>query len=150
VERIGMRSTQIRTADRTLVSLPNGQLADMRIEDFASRDRIRFGTTLGLDCGTSEQELRRVVSGIEALLRASPKVWPETVVAKLAGLSPASLDVEVLCWFETSDFAEFRELRQQALLGILRVVAEAGARFAFPTQAVRVMRAEDAPAPRDR
>jgi len=136
VERIGMRSTQIRTLDRTLVSLPNGKLADMRVEDFASRDRIRFAATVGLVYGTSEEQVRRVVSGIEAMLRANPKVWPETVVARLAALSPVSLEVEVQSWFETSDFGEFRNLRQEALLGIMRIVAEAGTSFAYAPQAV--------------
>jgi MscS family membrane protein len=139
VERIGMRSTQVRTLDRTLVSIPNGKLADMRIEDFAPRDRIRFAATVGLVYGTTEAQVRRVAAGIEALLRANPRVWPEPVVAKLLGFGPSSLDVEVLCWFQTSDFGEFRELRQEALLGIMRVVEEAGARFAFPTQTVHVV-----------
>jgi len=130
VERIGRRSTQIRTLDRTLVSLPNGKLADMRIEDFTARDRIRFAATIGLDYDTSADQVRRVVSGIEALLRATPKVWSETVVSSFAGFGASSLDVEVLCWFETRDFAEFRALRQQTLLGIMRVVEEAGASFA--------------------
>ena len=139
VERIGMRSTQIRTLDRTLVSLPNGKLADMRIEDFASRDRIRFAATVGLVYGTSAEQVRRVVAGIEALLRAHPRVWPDTVVAKLAGFSASSLEVEVLCWFQTNDFGEFRDLRQEALLGILGIVEEAGTRLAFPTQTVHVV-----------
>jgi len=139
VERIGMRSTQIRTLDRTLISLPNGKLADMRIEDFASRDRIRFASTVGLVYGTSAEQVRRVVEGIEARLRADPRVWPETVVAKLAGLSPSSLEVEVLCWFQTNDFGEFRDLRQEALLGILGIVEEAGTRLAFPTQTLHVV-----------
>jgi MscS family membrane protein len=138
VERIGMRSTQIRTLDRTLVSLPNGKLADMRIEDFAARDRIRFAATIGLVYGTREDQLRRVVSGIEASLRATPKVWPETVVASFVGFGASSLDVEILCWFETQDFAEFRALREQALFGIMRVVEEAGTSFAFPTQTLHV------------
>jgi MscS family membrane protein len=139
VESIGMRSTQIRTLDRTLVSLPNGKLADMRIEDFASRDRIRFAATVGLVYGTSAEQVRRVVADVEALLRAHPRVWPETVVAKLAGFSPSSLDVEVLCWFQTTDFGEFRDLRQEALLGILGIVEGAGTRLAFPTQTVHVV-----------
>jgi MscS family membrane protein len=139
VERIGMRSTRIRTLDRTLVSIPNGQLADMRIEDFASRDRIRFAATVGVVYGTTEAQVRRVVAEIEAMLRAHPKVWPDTVVAKLLGFGPSSLDVEVLCWFHTSDFAEFRELRQEALLGVMRIVAEAGTSLAFPTQTVHVV-----------
>jgi MscS family membrane protein len=138
VERIGMRSTQIRTLDRTLVSLPNGKLADMRIEDFASRDRIRFAATVSLVYGATEAQVRRVVAGIEAMLRENPRVWPDTVVAKLAAFSPSSLDVEVLCWFETSDFAEFRDIRQEALLGIMKVVEESGTSFAYPTRTVHV------------
>ena len=149
VERIGMRSTQIRTLDRTLISLPNGKLADMRIEDFASRDRIRFAATVGLVCGTSAEQVRRVVEGIEATLRANPKVWPDVVVARLAAFAASSLDVEVLCWVQTSDFAEFRDFRQEALLGIMRVVREAGTSLAFPTQTAHVAAPPDAsPAPR--
>jgi MscS family membrane protein len=139
VERIGMRSTRVRTLDRTLISIPNGKLAEMRIETFGARDRIRLAATIGLVYGTSEEQLRRIVSGVEALLRASPKVWPESVVSSFAGLSPSSLDVEVLCWFETPDYAEFRELRQQVLFGIMRIVAEAGTSFAFPTRTVHVV-----------
>ena len=139
VERIGMRSTQIRTLDRTLISLPNGKLADMRIEDFASRDRIRFAATVGLVHGTSAEQVQRVVAGLEAMLRASPRVWPDTVVARLLALSPSSLDVEVLCWFRTNDFGEFRDLRQEALLGIMRIVEEAGTTFAYPTRTVHVV-----------
>jgi MscS family membrane protein len=138
VERIGMRSTQIRTMDRTLVSVPNGKLADLRIEDFASRDRIRFAATVGLVYGTTEAQVRRVVGEIEELLRRTPKVWPDTVVARLAAFSPSSLDVEVLCWFQTSDFGEFRDLRQETLLGIMGIVEKAGTGFAYPTHTVHV------------
>jgi MscS family membrane protein len=139
VERIGMRSTQFRTLDRTLVSLPNGRLADMRVENFDSRDRIRFAATVSLVYGTSADQVRRVVEGIEALLRANPKVWAEPVVAKLLAFSPSSLDVEVQCWFQTNDVGEFRDLRQEALLGIMRIVEEAGTEFAFPTRTVHLV-----------
>ena len=73
VERIGMRSTQIRTPDRTLVSIPNGKLADMRIEDFAARDRIRFAATLGLACGTSEEQLRQRPHGHRGAAARDPE-----------------------------------------------------------------------------
>ncbi len=145
VERIGMRSTQIRTPDRTLITLPNGKLADMRVEDFASRDRIRLAATIGLVYGTSEAQVRRVVEGIERLLRAHPRVWPDNVVAKLTAFGPASLDLELLCWFRTTDFNEFRELRQEALLGIMRIVEEAGTGLAFPTHTVHVVAAAGQP-----
>jgi MscS family membrane protein len=139
VERIGMRSTQVRTADRTLVTLPNGKLADMRVEDFAARDRIRFATTLQLVHGTGEAQVRRIVAEVEALLRAHPKVWPETVIVALVSLGPSSLNVDVQCWFQMPENAEYRAARQETLLGILRIVEGAGASLAFPTQTLHVV-----------
>ena len=117
----------------------------MRIEDFDTRDRIRFAATVGLVYGTTEAQVRRVVAGIEAMLRANPMVWPDVVVARLAAFAASSLEVEVQCWFQTRDVAEFRDLRQEALLGIMRVVREAGTGLAFPTRTVHLVGASDPP-----
>ena len=130
VEQIGTRSTRIRTPDRTVVTIPNGRLADLRIESYAARDRMRLGTVVTLAYGATESQLRLVVGGIEGVLRAHPLVWPDVVVARLASLGAASIDVEVLCWFQTTEFEVFRSCRQDVLLGILRVVEEAGVSFA--------------------
>ena len=132
VERIGARSTQIRTMDRTLVTLPNGKLSDMRIENFAMRDRIRFGTTIKLFYDTTDEQLRTVMAGMEKVLRDHPKVWPETVVVRFIGFGEASLEIEVLCWFATTDYDRFRDYRQDALLGFFDVAEKAGVSFAFP------------------
>lgn len=139
VERIGTRSTRIRTLDRTLISIPNGRLADMRIETFAVRDRIRFSTTIGLVYGTTEAQMKQALAGFDRVLREHPKIWQETIVVRFAGFGPSSLDVEVMSWFETADFNEFRDFRQEALFGFMRVVEEAGTSFAFPTQTVHVV-----------
>lgn len=130
VERIGTRSTRIRTPDRTVVTIPNGRLADLRIESYAARDRMRLATVVTLAYGASEAQLRQVVGGIEDVLRAHPLVWPDVAVARLANLGVASIDIEVLCWFRTTEFEVFRTCRQEVLLGILRVVEAAGVSFA--------------------
>src|SRR4030095_15123477 len=73
VEDIGIRSTRIRTLDRTVVSVPNGQLAAMILENFAQRDRFRFYHTLGLGRLTTTDQLRYVLAQIRGLLEAHPK-----------------------------------------------------------------------------
>jgi MscS family membrane protein len=138
VERIGLRSTRFRTLDRTLVSLPNGKLADMRVESFAARDRIRLSCTLNLVYGTTAAQLRRVLEGAERVLRQHPKIWPDAVVVRFKALASTSLDVEVMAWFQTSDFDEFQLIRQDVLLAFMDVVESAGSSFAFPTQTVHV------------
>lgn len=143
VERIGLRSTRIRTLDRTVISLPNGRLSDMRLESFAERDRIKFAFTAGLVYGTSARQMREVLAGWEAAFRGHPKIWPDSVTVKFATLGPSSLDIEVMVWFQTADWGEFIQIRQDLLLQLMEVVERAGTDFAFPTQTLHLV--PDAP-----
>jgi MscS family membrane protein len=139
IETIGLRSTRIRTLDRTMVTLPNGRLADMRIETFAARDRVRFTTVLNLVYGTTAAQLREVLAGFERTLREHPGVWKEDVTVRFMGFGPSSLDIEIIAFFATSQMAEFRAWRQEVLLGFMDVVEAAKTSFAFPTRTVHLV-----------
>ena len=138
VECIGLRSTRFRTLDRTIVTLPNGRLADMRLESFAARDRLRLAATVGLVYETTAAQMRQVLAGFERVLRAQPKIWPDAVVVRFGELAASSLNVDVMAWFKTSDWAEFQAIREQVLLQFMDVVEAAGSSFAFPTTTVHV------------
>jgi MscS family membrane protein len=142
VEAIGLRSTTIRTLDRTLVTVPNGQLADSKIESYTARDRIRLACTLGLVYDTTAAQLRGVLQGVEAVLRGHAKIWPDTVVVRFQQFGESSLDIEVMAWFETSDWGEFQGIRQDVLLAFMAVIEEAGTSLAFPTRTVHVAAAQ--------
>lgn len=139
VESIGLRSTRIRTLDRTLVSIPNGKLAELRLESFAVRDRLRFSCTLGLVYGSSEQQVRSVIAGVEGVLRAHPKLFPDGVMVRLEEIGLQSLNIDVGCWFATSNWDEFMLIREDTLLAFLRVIENAGTTLALPTRTVMVM-----------
>jgi MscS family membrane protein len=138
VERIGLRSTRFRTLDRTIVSLPNGKLADMRLESFTERDRMRLSATIGLVYETSGSQMREVLAGIERVLREHPLIWPDAVVVRFSALASSSLDIEVMAWFRTREWSEFQLVRQDLLLQFIDVVTAAGTAFAFPTQTIHV------------
>jgi MscS family membrane protein len=139
VEEIGLRSTRFRTLDRTLITIPNGRLADMRTETFAVRDRLRLLANLGLVYGTSAAQVRAVLAGLDGALRAHPKLWPESFSVRLTELRESSLNVEVMAWFRTADWNEFTLIRQELLLQFMTVVEEAGASLAFPTRTVHLV-----------
>jgi MscS family membrane protein len=139
IESVGLRSTRIRTADRSVVTIPNGKLAEMRLETFAPRDRYHLPLQVKLTYGTTAEQLREVLAGIEGVLRSRPSLWPDDVVVRFSALGASSLDLEVLAWFVEPDFGAFRNTRQEVLLGIMDVVEKAGARFAFPTQTLHVV-----------
>ena len=145
VESVGLRSTRVRTPDRTIVSLPNGKVADMRIETFAVRDRCRLSTTIGLVYSTTAAQMREVLAGFERVLRAHMKIWPASVQVRFTQFSESSLDITINCWFMTSDGDEFALYRQEVLLAFMDVVEQAGTDFAFPTHTVHLVHPPTAP-----
>ncbi len=139
VENVGLRSTRFRTLDRTLITIPNGRVADMRIENYTARDRMRLACIIGLVYSTRPSQARQGLQDIESLLRAHPKIWPDAVVVRFQELAASSLNIEVMAWFQTSDWGEFQAIRQEILLQIMDVVERAGTSFAFPTQTLHLI-----------
>lgn len=148
VESVGLRSTRIRTADRTVVTLPNGRLADMKIETFAARDRCRLVTSIGLVYDTTAAQLRECLEGFDRVLRAQPKIFADDIVVRFSALGESSLDIEVVASFSTSDWSEFRAYREQVLIGFMEVVETARTAFAFPTRTVYLAGGAAPPPPR--
>jgi MscS family membrane protein len=139
VEAIGLRSTRFRTLDRTLITIPNGRVADMRLESFSVRDRMRLACTIGLVYETTAAQMRQVLEGLEAVLRGHPRIWPDAVVVRFKEFAASSLDIEIMAWFLTRDWSEFQLFRQEVLIQFMEVVERAGTGFAFPTQTVHVV-----------
>jgi MscS family membrane protein len=140
VEAIGLRSTRFRTLDRTVITIPNGKLADMRLETLAARDRLRLACTLGLTYGTSEAQIREILEGLRTILAEHPKTWKDNIMVRFVGFGASSLDLEIMVWFATSDWNEFVALREDVLLAFMGVVERAGSSFAFPTRTVHLVR----------
>ena len=138
VESVGLRSTRIRTLDRTIVSMPNGRLADSRIETFGERDRVRLHTMLNLVYSTTAAQIREVVTNVERTLRDHPDTFKDEIVVSFRALGASSLDIEVMAWYAGTDFSKFRDWRQQMLLAFVGVVEAAGTSFAFPTQTLHI------------
>jgi MscS family membrane protein len=138
VEYIGLRSTRFRTLDRTIITIPNGKLADMKIESFAVRDRLRLACTLSLAHGSTPAQVKTVLRGLDEVLRAQPKLWHEGLTTRLFQLGATSIDIEVMAWFSTTDWSEFQQIREDLLLAFMDVVAQSGTTLATPIQHIRI------------
>jgi MscS family membrane protein len=131
IEQIGMRSTRIRTADRSIVTIPNGKVADMQIETIAARDRTRFFLTLGVVYALKPAGMRSLRDALIKCVRSHPKVWPDVVRVHFTGLTDAAITIEVTAWFQVTEQDQFLEARQDLLLQILDVIEAFGATPAF-------------------
>jgi MscS family membrane protein len=73
VEAIGLRSTRVRTLDRTVVTIPNGQLASMSLENLSARDKFLFNHTIGLRYETTAEQLRFIVAEVRPAAEGAPQ-----------------------------------------------------------------------------
>ncbi|HXB68348.1 MAG TPA: mechanosensitive ion channel family protein [Candidatus Acidoferrales bacterium] len=134
VMHIGLRSTRIRTADRTVISVPNSQFSSIPLENISGRDKIWFHPTLNLRRDTTSEQMLHVLSSIGELLAKHPKVEEGKIPVRFIGVGPFSLDVEIAVYITTVDGDEFLELQQDLLLKMLQALETAGTALAVPLQ----------------
>jgi MscS family membrane protein len=134
VEDIGLRSTRVRTEERTLLAIPNGTVATINVENLSRRDKILFKTKLGVRPETTPDHLRFVLAELRRLLYSHPKIETKTVRVRLIDISTGALNVEILSYVLTQDFNEFAAVREDLLLRMMDLVIESGTTFALPSQ----------------
>lgn len=136
VEKIGMRSTRIRTLDRTLVTIPNGEFSSSRIENYAHRDRFWFHPIIALRYETTPDQIRFLLVELRAILYAHPMVTSDPARVRFINLGADSINLEIFTYVKASTFDEFLEVKEDLLLRIMDVVGESGTGFAFPSQTI--------------
>lgn len=134
VEDIGLRSTRIRTLDRTIINIPNGQIATMSLEVISARDKYWFHPTVSVRYDTPSVQLGGAVEAIRRLLASTPRVDSKSLRVRFFRIGSSSLDIEVFAYVLVREWEDFLEVQEQLLHGILRTVEDAGTRLAIPSQ----------------
>lgn len=133
VEDIGMRSTRIRTNERTVVAIPNGDFSSLQIENYTQRDRYLFNVVIGLEYALSAEKLREAIRIIEQVLEDDARIADDPRRAKLSNFSASSLDVEIFAYIDLPDYVESLSVRQDLLLDIYSRLEAADIGIAYPT-----------------
>jgi len=148
VESIGLRSTRIRSIDRTVVSIPNGQLATMNIENLQRRDRFLCSHVLRLDRETTSGQLRAVLDGIRTMVGEHERVERTTARVRLIAFGESSLDLELWAHVLVKDWSSFLQIQEDLLLRVMDIVESCGTRLALPARVTYPARNCTSPPPR--
>ena len=140
VEDISLRSTRVRTDARTQLSIPNGTLATMSLENFTRRDKILFNPVLAIRYETSAEQLRYLLAEVRRMLYEHPKVESQSASIRFANFDTSALRLEISCYVLTRDADEFAAIREDLLLRIMTIVEASGSGFAFPSQTLYLSR----------
>lgn len=138
VEEIGLRSTLIRTLDRTMVVIPNSVFSSVEIENYSHRDRIRYFRQFRLQLHSAEQ-IRFILSELRRLFEAHPRLIEDTVSIRFENVVDATAVLRLDGGVDTTDFQEFLAVAEDLNLLVLEAVQAAGAHFSGPGQLVQIV-----------
>jgi MscS family membrane protein len=136
IEDIGLRSTQLRTMDRTVVDIPNGSLSSTNVENFTRRDGIRFLRLIAVRFTTSPDQMRYLLADVRKILHAHSMVTRDTVSVRLYNISEYAFVLRLDCRFNTTSYQSYLAIAEDLYLRIIDAVRDSGAEFALPSQRV--------------
>jgi MscS family membrane protein len=135
VEDVGIRSSRIRTGERTVVTVPNGDLSARQIENYAERDRFLFNPVIAISYGTTSAKLREAITIVQQVLATHDKM-AEGARARLGNITDRAFNIEVFSYIDVPDFDTQVVIREELLLTIYERLEAAGIGLAFPTQTI--------------
>jgi MscS family membrane protein len=134
VERIGLRSTRIRTTEKTYVTVPNKQMVDTIVDNLSLRTQRRAELKLELDLGTSSQQISNLQEDIRKLMQ-NPLVVSSNVL--LIDITPEAFLVQCEYFTDAISMEDFNTLRQELNMHIIRLMEEKGIEIAGAGKDVR-------------
>jgi MscS family membrane protein len=136
VEEIGLRSTTIRTLNRTLVVIPNSVFSSLEIENYSVRDRIRFFQELRITLEAPEQ-INAALEKVRKLFHEHSEVIEETISIYFSRIDDGNAILRMDAGVGTTNYQEFLAVAEVLNLGIVDAVESAGAKFSGPIQALQ-------------
>jgi MscS family membrane protein len=138
VEDIGLRSTRFRTLERTMLSVPNGTMATVVLENLRFRDKFLLQQVIRLRYQLSPDQIRLVLQQINKILRESPKVEDTSARVRLLRFGEYGLEIEVFCYILDGEYAAYLATQEGLLLTIMDTLEKAGDVVALAPQATFV------------
>lgn len=132
VEEVGLWSTRIRTLDRTIVFIPNSQLASGVIENLSLRDKFPFSRTLYLTHETPKEKIENVMARVVEVLEQHEMVDDSVRRVHLDAIGEFGFEVCIKAFIQTVNATENKHAVAEINLAINKVVSDAGVEYAKP------------------
>ena len=135
VEKIGFRSTRIRTLEKTFVTMPNKKLVDTELDNLTNREIRRIKFDINLQYDTPAATTKNVIAAIRTLIENDPLRYDEVSVY-LYELSNYAIVIRVIYFANTAIWKDYMEMREKINYSIIEILERNQVRFAYPIQGV--------------
>ena len=134
VQEIGLRATQLRTLERTVVHIPNAKFSTDIIENLTQRDKILYRTRLRLSLQTTAEQMQEILGSIRELINQHEMIDEESSRVRFLEFGEYAQEIELYVYIKTRDFIEYLEHREDINLSIQRIIETAGTQLVVPTR----------------
>ena len=136
VERIGIKTTRIRTLQGEELVVSNTELTTARVQNFKKMKERRIQFQFGVTYETSKENMHTIPEIVRELFKATEGAHLDRV--HFVAFGDFALMFEVIYYVESSDFTEYLDVQQAINFGLLDRFTELGIEFAYPRQTVFV------------
>lgn len=136
VESIGLRSTKVRTFPKTVMSIPNGVLANEYINNWSRMPKRRVKQYVGITYEATADDIEGLVEDFKQLLREDEGVHQEFILVSFTDFGDSSLNIMVYYFTVTTAWMAHMEIRQRINCKIMRAIKARGLSIAFPTRSL--------------
>ncbi|MBU0697045.1 MAG: mechanosensitive ion channel family protein [Bacteroidetes bacterium] len=133
VEKVGFRSTTVRTLDKTLVIIPNKKMIDSPLENLTLRNLRRVKFSVGVLYGTPATTIKKIAKEIKAYLDEHHETSMDAIVV-FDAFGASSLDILILYYIEIVDYDIYMKIKEEINYKVMEIVLNNGADFAFPSR----------------
>lgn len=138
VEEVDFRCTRLRTFYDSVISIPNAEVMNSKIDNMGMRNFRRVLSTIRVTPGTAPEKLELFVEGIKKIILGNPVTRKDLFHVALRDIGPSSLEVMIYFFLKVPDFSKEQVERHRVLLEVLRLAQSLEVRLALPVQAVHV------------
>lgn len=138
VEKIGWRTTMIRTFDKRPLYVPNSVFANISVENPSRMSHRRIYETMGIRYDDINA-MADIIDEVKAMLRAHPEIdQSQTMIVNFNSFAPSSLDFFIYTFTHTTDWIKYHEIKQDVLLKVSDIITAHQAEMAFPTSTLHI------------
>ncbi len=135
VEKVGFRSTRIRTFDKSIVTVPNKKMIDAELDNLGMRPVRRVKFNLGLTYNTTIEQIKAIVTDIQDMINEHEKTDQEGKV-RFQEFGGSSLDILVIYYVNSPKWDDLIDVREDINYKIMEIVKKHNSDFAFPSTTV--------------
>lgn len=138
VEEVGFRSSRVRTFRNSVISIPNGKLADNTIDNHGLRVYRRFNTQIAVNYDTPPEMIEVFVKGLRKIVDDHPTTVKDNYHVYFNDMGSSSLNIMFYIFFNVPTWGEELACKHEVLMSIVKLAKELGINFAFPTQTLHI------------